>query len=624
MIICKVPPATSAVLTPTSPETDPAAHLESAQRLPLSMGGALRVFVWGFALFLTAAILLYPVDLRLVDSPIQSVNIIDNLPLFGIAYYIWLFTILVLLFSKAGPTANHWEKTTLVILFAVVFWGFWTINTPEGQSEELYFLAYTKHLADTGHIGLSAGNLTYFDFPGLSLFGYSVSSIVGLSHLNTRTLIMLFNAVLMALFLYHLYERFSDSADKPTGLYLLAVPLVVQGNMMLSIGFFFRPENALGLLLLMTLLVLLAANRDESTFFGRRRNNLVAIVVFAALMITHFLTSVAFIAILGGLYSVRLANGQRTPPLSTIGLLLVMVGAWALFHAGTTFTNIVSLGPYFVSLVKRGEIFFYIYTLGVANAGGDVPLWASAVRLFWLVAVYVLAGLLALLNLTRLQRLDGRERDYSGALLGIGVMAVIAALVGGTGDQASRYVEYGGFFAVPIVLAFMSRAVPQRLRVALVLPAFFLLSLPTFLAYHGRVTLNAFYPAERRSAEFLVSHSPRTEEDLNIFTGTRELYYYSYYLPKSTFKLTPWGVQKRADIQFMWNSIDNLVAAFVTRSSIGARENAVFTFSQAFPLTYQHLNGISSNDPRWLGVKARLADTNLFYNNGHVQMYLPR
>ncbi len=603
---------------------DQAAYVKSGQRLQLSIGGTLRVFAWGLALFLTAAILYYPADLRLVDSPIQSVNIIDNLPLFGIAYCLWLFMILALLFSKAGPTTNHWEKMVLVALFAVVFWGFWTVNSPEGQSEELYFLGYAKHLEDTGHIGLSAGNFTYFDFPGLSVFGYSVSSMTGLRHLDTRTLIMLFNAALMAVFLYHLYERSSDSADKPTGLYLLAVPLVVQGNIMLSIGFFFRPENALGLLLLMTLLVLLAANRDEITFFGRQRNNLVAIVVFAALMITHFLTAVAFIAILGGLYSLRLASRHRTPPLSTIGLFVVMVGAWALFYASTTFKSIVNLGPYFVSLVKRGEIFFYIYTLGVANAGGDVPLWASAVRLFWLVALYVLGGLLALLNLTRLQRLDSRERDYSGALLGIGVMVALAALAGGTGDQASRYVEYGGFFAVPIVLAFMSRAVPQRLRVALVLPAFFLLSMPTFLAYHGRATLNAFYPAERRSAEFLVSRSPRTEEELNIFTGTRELYYYSYYLPKSTFKLTPWGVQKRADIQFVWNSIDSLVAAFVTGSSIGTQENAVFIFSQAFPLTYQHLNGISSNDPRWLRVKARLADTNLFYNNGHVQMYLPR
>ena len=69
--------------------------------LLFSMGGPLRVFVWGLALLLTTAVLLYPTDLRLVDAPIQSTAIIENLPLFAALYYLWLLTILALLFSKA-------------------------------------------------------------------------------------------------------------------------------------------------------------------------------------------------------------------------------------------------------------------------------------------------------------------------------------------------------------------------------------------------------------------------------------------------------------------------------------------------------------------------------------------
>ena len=62
--------------------------------LLFTMGGIMRAFVWGVALSLTAAILLYPVHLRLVDSAIQSADIIDNLPLFGVLYYSWLLAIL--------------------------------------------------------------------------------------------------------------------------------------------------------------------------------------------------------------------------------------------------------------------------------------------------------------------------------------------------------------------------------------------------------------------------------------------------------------------------------------------------------------------------------------------------
>ena len=233
--------------------------------LLFSMGGPLRVFVWGLALLLTAAVLLYPTDLRLVNAPIQSTAIIENLPLFAALYYAWLLTILALLFSKAGPTIDHREKIALVALFVVVFWGFWAIITPGGQSEEPAFLAYASYLDDTGHISLTARNFTYFDFPGLGLFAHAVSNVMNLSHLDARTLIMLSNAALTALLLYCVHRRFADSSAKPFTPYLLAVPLAIQSNMMLSVGFFFRPENAIGLLFLLALLILLAANRDEST-----------------------------------------------------------------------------------------------------------------------------------------------------------------------------------------------------------------------------------------------------------------------------------------------------------------------------------------------------------------------
>jgi hypothetical protein len=615
-----------------SSETGQAVQSESTGTLLFSMGGTLRIFVWSLALFLTAAILLYPVDLRLVDVPIQSTAIIENLPLFAALYYLWLLTILALLFSKAGPTVDHREKIALVALFVVVFWGFWTIITPAGQSEEPAFLAYAKYLDDTGHISLTARNFAYFDFPGLGLFAHAVSNVMDLSHLDARTLIMLANAALTAVLLYCVHRRFADSSAKPFTPYLLAVPLAIQSNMMLSVGFFFRPENAIGLLFLLALLVLLAANRDESTFFGRWQSSLLAIVLFAALTVTHFITALVFVAVLGGLYLVRAVSGRRMNTASTMVLFLVIIGAWLVYFAVRTFGDMTDAVPYTADLIREGDIFFYAFTLGAANAGGDVPLWATLVRLFWIGSVYLLAAVLVIVNLTRLRRLSSGERDYTGALLGIAVVTLIVALVNGTGDQAARYVEYGCFFAVPIVLAFISRAAWRRLTFALVVIPFFLLSLPTFLAFHSQIALSAYYPAEQRAAEFLSSQYEDAGDDLALFASVRDRHHYLYYFPDSALYSSAYGVLKRGEERIVWQDTANTVSVFVTqRFAEEQPENpfpepqtkGVFVFSQAFALVYEHLLGISPDDVEWLRIEGRLATTNAFYDNGQVQLYLP-
>lgn len=590
----------------------------------LHMGGILRVLVWILALSLTAAILLYPVHMRLVTAPIQSTAIIDNLPLFAALYYLWLLALLVLLFSKAGPTVDHREKIAVVALFVLVFWGFWTINTPDGQSEEPSFLAYAKYLDDTARINLNAQNFLYFDFPGTALFAHAVSNVVGASYLGARTLIMLSNAGLTALFLYCLYRRLAASSAKPITLYLLATPLVIQSNMMLSVGFFFRPENAIGLLFLMALLILLAANRDESTFFGRWQHSLTAILLFAALAVTHFITSLVFIVILGGLYLMRAANGRRMAAVSTIPLFLVMTSAWLLYYASRTFETVGDSVSYFADLAKGGDLLFYAFTLGTANAGGDVPLWATAVRLFWIAAIYVLAAFLAARNLTRLRGLERDQREYAGVLLGIGMLTVMVALVNGTGDQIARYIEYGSYFAVPIVLTFIARAVSWRLGLALVVIPFFVLSLPTFLAFHSQIAVNAYYPQEHHAARFLKSQQGDADEDLALFTGVRDRHLYLFYFPSGEFYSSVFSILKRSERELLWQDTGNLVSTFIAQSPDVPQGKRVFVFSQGFQMTYQHLNGVSPEDVEWLRVKAQLATTNAFYDNGQVQMYLPR
>ncbi|MBI2913618.1 MAG: hypothetical protein HYY03_06830 [Chloroflexi bacterium] len=393
--------------------------------------------------------------------------------------------------------------------------------------------------------------------------------------------------------------------------------------MFLSISFFFRPEAALAMPLFLALVMLVVWRRDGATFFGRWQGSLVGLILFTALMVTHFLTALAFIAVLLGVWGVRAIAGVRTTSAwSTILLFAVMTAAWQIYYAVKTFGNIVDSVPYFVGLFEEGTIFFYAGTLGAANAGPDVPLWASLVRLFWLAALFGLGGLLALLNLTRLRRLADGERDYSGAVLGIAALTAVAALINGTGDQGARFLEYGGFFVAPLVVLFLARRASRRLLPGLVLLVFAALSLPSFLAFHGQASISAFHAQERSAAVFLSAKYAGQERELRLHSGIRERLFYTYYFPEATFYSSLFAVSSRSDVPIFWQDMRNLLDGF-SLSDDASGQRTVFVFSEPLVLTYQHLLAISPEDPRWLDVKSRLADTNVFYDNGLVQIYAP-
>jgi len=196
----------------------------------------------------------------------------------------------------------------------------------------------------------------------------------------------------------------------------------------------------------------------------------------------------------------------------------------------------------------------------------------------------------------------------------------VAAVINGTGDQGARFLEYGGFFVAPLVILFLARRASRRLVPALVLLAFAALSLPSFLAFHGQATVSAFYPQERSAALFLAEEYTG-EEELAVFSGARERLFYSYYLPNASFHSSLFAVSARSDVPVFWDDLKNLTDGFSLRSDSGRR--SVFVSSEALMLTYQHLLAISPEDPRWLDVKARLASTNAFYDNGLVQLYAP-
>lgn len=588
----------------------------------LAVGGKARALTWLALLTLTAVVVVYPTRPGLVFGPVESVDIIVNLPLFAAAYHLWLFALLVLLLSQAGPSRDHWEKTFLVAIFALVFWGFWVVGAPEGKSEELGFLAHARFVGSTGRVGLHEPNLVYFGFPAIAILAHAVSGTTSLTYLASRTTLLLFNGVLVAVTLYRVYEPIGQPAGKSGHHYLVGVPLVVQGSMSLASGYLFRPEAALAHPLLVVLVLLLRSQNDERHFFTRQGLPM-ALIIFAALAVTHLYTSLAVVAVLGGAYAVRATSRLRPVGFSVVVLFVLAIVAWQVYYATPVFERVVTYVNRVIDLFLQGKGFFYARTLLAANAGAGVPLWASATRVFWVIAIYVFGGLLAVVNLRRLRQVTRDERIWTGAVMAVAVLTVLIALFTGTGDQLARYLQWGSFFAVPLILLYLSRALSPRWALGVVLVPFFLLSFSSFLAFNGNESVRRFYPQERRAAELLTSFYSDRAASLSLFSGLRSRSYYVYYLPQANFHSSVDAVLAGDDVSVVWKDVGDLATRFVNRDS-GLDPPAAFVFDEAFRLTYYHLLGISPQDAGWLSVRARLATTNAFYDSGMVQLFVPR
>jgi hypothetical protein len=392
--------------------------------------------------------------------------------------------------------------------------------------------------------------------------------------------------------------------------------------MNLSGSFIFRPEAVMAHPLLLLIVFLVSMGDDGRSLFNYGQGFLAALVASAALVVTHFYTSLALLVILSGIHAIRRKGRRDQIQLSFIILLPLLIAAWQLYYATPTFEHAVTYISRVRELFLQGKGFFYAQTLLVANAGADVPFWASATRLFWLFAIYAFGGMLALSNLLRLRRLTRDECVWTGGTLGIAVLTVILALLTGTGDQLARYLQWGTFFAVPLVLLFASRALSTRLATAVVCVPLFVLSLPSFLAFHGNESTRRFYSQERSAAEFLEGLYSGADSGLSLFSGLRGRSYYVYYLPNANFHSSIDAVLSRGDASVVWKDLELLVARFAGRDP-GLNPRSVFVFDEVFPQTYYHLLGISPSDPGWEIMKARLATTNAFYDDGMVQLYLP-
>ncbi|MFC1957781.1 hypothetical protein ACFLX0_03095 [Chloroflexota bacterium] len=91
--------------------------------------------------------------------------------------------------------------------------------------------------------------------------------------------------------------------------------------------------------------------------------------------------------------------------LPTVVLYLIILLAWRKYW---TFSNFGSLVGFIRGMLEdnsRGEIVSFIFTVGRANFGPALPLWANMARYFWLLFIYGFGFTLWLKNIVTVRRL---------------------------------------------------------------------------------------------------------------------------------------------------------------------------------------------------------------------------
>lgn len=572
----------------------------------------LRIVLWPILIGLIAVLLAYPRQMSLDYSPIQSLDAVKPLPLFASLYYAWMVTLTALLLLQGR--ASLWQGLALVGIFVLVYSGFWDIPFAAVKHADSVLNATTaEYIRVAGTIPLGQPNITYTDFPGLHILTATLATVTGLAMPDAVTTMTLLMDLLRAGILYLICLRLLEH-PRWAG---IAALLAMQGNIVSPARLPFYP-GTLGLVFA-SMFLLMALK--QQVMFAHRSDVLLVIVVLAATTVTHFVTSTLLVFLLVGMWLVAYARRGLKEPFPSSTLLLsvcvVVLTAWLVYAAVRTFDSLVSVSAEITGNLQWGQFLRELFIVGRSNFGGQVPLWATTVKLFWLVLLFGVGTVAALPGLRRLQSLHSMEARASGALLGILLLSVTATLVSTAGSQFLRYPMYAPLVTAPLLLLAISRLSEGLRRVGLSALVLSLVSLavPTFLAHYPAVRMDMFYPYEAAPAQTLSRFGYAT--DLRVTAPALGYAPYIEYLPNAAYASTPelYALKDKGEV---WAHLDDQVNSFLG----GTDERVhIYVLSRRPRVFYMHNFGIPLDDPRWAAIQSRLEGTAAVYDNGFVRLY---
>jgi len=574
-----------------------------------------RTATWILLAALTGALLAYPKHLTLEYAPIESLRVFDNLPLFGGLYCGWILVLLLLVFCQRPGRAGPYQGLLLVGAFALVYRGMWDMLWPDWWADGLANITTAKAIQSAGELTFNNPNITYLDFPGLHISTVSISELTGMGIFSTAAVVLILIDVALAGVYYLIALRLLDDVR----LAAFASLLGMQGNVVFAALFFYPGFLALVFLGLFTLLLL----RSEGGYPERASDRVVTLLLLGAATVTHFVASTLFFSFLAGTYLVRIV-GSRAPRAltpSTALLYGVVPTTWLAYWTVQTFDNIVKMGTQLSQNLASDRFLGWFVTGSQANVGGEVPLWAAATKLFWLILLFGLGTLSALFYLFRRRGAGSVEQSALGALVGIMAASAIATLVSTGGFEYFRYLMYAPCVTVPFLLKFV-KGFPARVAgysLAALVVLFAGLSLPTFFAHHPRVEQYAYYPSEYAAGRFLRSSYQDREPRSTILGLGLSLTPIVYYLPDATYVSEGQAAIDLTNEEGLWASIQKMTKVFADDTS--GDDTNLFVLSRRPQVYYRHNFGIPETDLKWRELVQELSSHSLIYDNGSIQTY---
>jgi hypothetical protein len=579
------------------------------------IGGYFRLGLWLPLLAITILIFLYPTRMTFQPGAIESIQIFQDLPLFGGLYYLFMALLFLLLFSRGKFGNGDGENIALLCFFAVVFAGFWASLTRGYSGEPFLTAADVKHNLERGYFTVSL--LSYGGWPGLSIVGTYLAQATGLKTFDIITVLMFFQILLFPVLGYILFRR---SLKNPY-FALLAVLLVIEGNMVISLHLTHIISRSFASILLFTTLLVVLGRHE---FSRRWPENLISVALILAITITHFVTSVALFLVMLGLYFTQRLGKERLIAWPFLIVSAVVPIIWLLLYVPSVLQYLTGLVPHAVEIWTKGNILSKLGLLiGTSSYSAErTPLWATLCLYFWHLFTIVLGFILGLKCLFAIKNLNTTQKKEIGGLIGIGLLCLAIFFIAGLEEAYGFTLAYISVFAIPIILGFLVnlKDLFRKTSLAVIVTLLLVLALPTFLAYNAGISTTSYYPHDLASCEFL-GRAIKEDEDLHLYGVGTSYHPVHYYVP-NTFEFTAYYPSFRGEGEGgLWRMIDEeIITPF--DSSKDKRWISVLEVSPRWVLPFEKFFGIDPETrPQWAEVQARLSQENKIYDNGYVQLY---
>jgi len=577
-----------------------------------------RLVLWTILIILSTVILRWPVSYGYHYQAVQALSAIDHVFIFGIIYTAWI--ILLLILARKG---NFGSNAVLVSIFGFVHGGFFIINAPyiTAASFDPSGVSYVNYIMTHSKFILGDPQWAYFEFPANAVLGALVTHITGLSIFVASKVILTAGCVLLPLAGYSFYYRFVGKSF----LSLLGVILAMLGSIYLIALGQFRP-GTLGLILLAPFLVLVSIEGPNMS--KSRAKVFLLLLVFATVILTHFISSATLIFLILGIFTYQRIIKKEIISFNIIILILTLGIVWWLYES--LYVTKYVADRYLAFMSEPSSLSFVLaFRKAQTLVGGEVPIWASLVRIFWTLFIFVLPCLMALIVFLSLKK---RKVEIEiGMLMGLTAMTILMFVADQGGDRSIPNFFQFGTFILPLIL--LRTFASNDLNISMKIPvkvtkyvemaslAFVVaIAFPTFIAHNPSVNTQIMYDREYATFRFIQTRIA-SSNSINLFCDADTLTIYNYFIPEAKINVFPYAPDIVKNKPEFIAELPLYIGTF-NKSD----DYSIFIYSPRIShRSFIQLN-VSELDPIWDNVKSALASNDRIYTNGFdsIDVNLPR